>query len=128
MDELRNALEDKDESIKNLTNQINEYQSKINLILNDKSDEDKNIIIEQLIKEIKSIRQKISDLISFNGRIENYQEFINVINLIKDNSNELIESNDELKEAFDKLNNLIQSFEINNDIAKMKLLREISKD
>ena len=50
------------------------------------------------------------------------------MNLIKDNINDLIESNDELKEAFDKLNNLIKSFEINNDIAKMKLLREISKD
>ena len=85
-------------------------------------------ITKTLIKEIKSIRQKLSHLISFNGRIEKYQEFINVLNLIKDNINELIESNNELKEAYDILNYLIQSFEIYYDIAKMKLLREILKD
>jgi hypothetical protein len=127
MDELRNALEDKEELVKNLSNQISEYQSKTDLILNNNSEEDKNTIIEILINEVKAIRQKIIDLISFNGRIDNYQEFINVINLIKNNVNDL-DDNDDLKDAFGRLNVLINSFEINDDIAKMKLLREISKE
>ena len=127
MDELRNALEDKEELVKNLSNQISEYQSKTDLILNNNSEEDKNTIIEILINEVKAIRQKIIDLISFNGRIDNYQEFINVINLIKNNVNDL-DDNDDLKDAFGRLNILINSFEINDDIAKMKLLREISKE
>ena len=127
MDELRNALEDKEELVKNLSNQISEYQSKTDLILNNNSEEDKNTIIEILINEVKAIRQKIIDLISFNGRIDNYQEFINVINLIKNNVNDL-DDNDDLKDAFGRLNILINSFEINDDITKMKLLREISKE
>ena len=44
MDELRNALEDKEELVKNLSNQISEYQSKTDLILNNNSEEDKNTI------------------------------------------------------------------------------------
>ena len=127
MDELRNALEDKEELVKNLSNQISEYQSKTDLILNNNSEEDKNTIIEILMNEVKAIRQKIIDLISFNGRIDNYQEFINVINLIKNNVNDL-DDNDDLKDAFGRLNILINSFEINDDITKMKLLREISKE
>ena len=79
------------------------------------------------MNEVKAIRQKIIDLISFNGRIDNYQEFINVINLIKNNVNDL-DDNDDLKDAFGRLNILINSFEINDDITKMKLLREISKE
>ena len=128
MDDLRNALEDKDELVKNLSNQITEYQSKCDLILNNISNEDKDKKIEILIKEIKVIRQKIIDMISFNGRIENYHEFVNVINRIKNNVFEYIDSNEELQDSFEKLNNLMICCQINDDIANMKLIREISKD
>jgi hypothetical protein len=128
MDDLRNALEDKDELIKNLSNQISEYQSKCNLILKNISNEDKDKKIEILIKEIKVIRQKIIDMISFNGRIENYHEFVNVINQIKNNVFEYINSNEELQDAFEKLDNLMICCQINDDISNMKLIRELSKD
>ena len=128
MDDLRNALEDKDELIKNLSNQINQYQNKCDLILKNVSNEDKDKKIEILIKEIKVIKQKIIDLISFNGRIENYNEFVNVINLIKNNINQFIDSNDELNDAIQKLDNLMSCYQVKDDISKMKLLREISKD
>ena len=128
MEELRNNLEDKEEIIINLSAQINEYKSKCDLILNNISNEDKDKKIEILINEIKALRKQILSLISFNGRIENYNEFINVINLIKNNFNEYIENNDELKDAFQKLDNLIDLYSINDNIAKIKLLREISKN
>ena len=50
-----------------------------------------------------------------------------MIHLIKNNFNEYIENNNELKDAFQKLDNLIDLYSINVNIAKIKLLREISK-
>ena len=83
LEEFKNILNEKDEMIISLETQLNEYKKKCDDILSGKSKETKDKQIEILINEVNSIRKKILNEISYNNRISNFDEFIEVLEKIK---------------------------------------------
>ena len=120
LDEFKNMLNEKDEMIISLETQLNEYKKKCDDILSGKSKETKDKQIEILINEVNSIRKKILNDISYNNRINNFDEFIGVLETInKLNSGKV---GPEIKDAFSKLNDLIKIYKENNENINNKIL------
>ena len=111
-----------------LSDQIAEYQSQCDDIIAGKSLKEKEEQIKLLISEVKAIRGKILNIITFNKRISNFDEFINCVDLIQqiknDNSSD---NNNKIKIAFEKINYLIDIYKQNNEDYYNKLIREIFK-
>jgi hypothetical protein len=99
--------------IMNLSQQIKEYQSKVDNIIIGKSPEEKEEQIKILINEVKGVRKRILNIITFEGRIKEMDELIDILNEIK---GEIKESrNNKIKEGYEKLNELINNYQKNND-------------
>ena len=64
-------------------NQIKVYQSKCDDIIMGKSEESKDNQIKRLLNEVKAIRKRILSIITLNGRISNYDEFVEALKCIK---------------------------------------------
>ncbi len=97
----------------NLSEQIKEYQSKVDKIIIGKSLEEKDEQIKLLVNEVKGVRSRILNIITFEGRIQNMEELIAILNEIK---KEISESkNNHIKEAYKKLNDLIENYQLNNE-------------
>jgi len=76
---FNNIINEKQSKIMSLEDQLKEYQNKTNDIIVGKSDETKDKQIQILINEINSIRTKILNDISYNNRIQNFDEFIGAV-------------------------------------------------
>ena len=112
IEKLKNKIKQQENLLISLTNQLNEYQSKTDNIINTNNNDDNEKIIP-LIKEVKSIRQRIIDIVTFNNRIDNFDEFIKILEDIKNNIN--------YEENMNKLNGLIEHYKKNNDKSILKL-------
>ena len=77
-----------------------------------------------LINEINSIRTKILNDISYNNRIQNFEDFISAVEKINELNNEIIEP--EIQDAFSKLNQLIEIYKANDVNLYNKLMEELS--
>lgn len=99
--------------IMNLSQQIKEYQSKVDNIIIGKSNEEKEEQIKILINEVKGVRKRFLSIITFEGRIKEMDELIDILNEIK---GEIKESkNSKIKGLYEKLNELINKYQMNND-------------
>jgi hypothetical protein len=117
-------INEKQSKIISLEDQLKEYQNKTNDIMAGKSDETKDKQIQILINEINSIRAKILNDISYNNRIQNFEEFIRAVEKINELNNEIIEP--EIQDAFSKLNQLIEIYKKNDDNLFNKLMEELN--
>ena len=91
-----------------LTDQIKEYESENTEIINGLSDIEKDKQIKILCNEVKVIRKRIFNILTFNDTINNFKEFENIINKLLEHFNN-INSKDEIKNILSKLEFLIQS-------------------
>jgi hypothetical protein len=99
--------------IMNLSQQIKEYQSKVDNIIIGKSSEEKEEQIKILINEVKGVRKRILNIITFEGRVKEMDELIDILNVIKEEIKE--SKNNKIKEGYEKLNELINNYQKNND-------------
>ena len=63
--------------------QIQNYQAECDLVINNQSQEDIGKQLKILINEINALRGKINDIVTFDQRISNFDEFIKIIEKIK---------------------------------------------
>jgi len=123
MNNLQLLINQKEEQIIILTNQINEYQSKCDDIIMGNNSENKDEQIKLLLNEVKAIRNKIQDILTFEGRIDNYEEFIKLFSQLIDylDKNE----NEEIKIICEKFNYLMENYELNGIRFYNRIMQEI---
>ena len=123
MNNLQLLINQKEEQIIILTNQINEYQSKCDDIILGNNPENKDEQIKLLLNEVKGIRNKIQDILTFEGRIDNYEEFIKLFSQLIDylDKNE----NEEIKIICEKFNYLMENYELNGIRFYNRIMQEI---
>ena len=123
LNNMKSLLSQKEEEIIILTEQIKEYQSKCDDIIIGNSPEEKDEQIKLLLNEVKSIRNKIQNILSFEGRINNFGEFMNVISKIikylEDSENE------DIKILCEKLKFLGENYELNGQKFYNIIMQEI---
>ena len=112
---LKKALYEKDKLLMDLTLQIKEYQSQSDDIILGKSNKKKEKQIEILLKEVKGIRKRLLNIVTFNERIHNLDEFINNLEIIQTLENQI--KNKEAKKAFEQLKLYIEEYKLNNEMA-----------
>ena len=118
MEKLKNKIKQQENILISLTNQLKEYQSKTDNIINANGNNDNENILT-LIKEVKSIRQRILDIVTYNNKIDNFDEFIKILENIKNNIN--------YEENMNKLNELIEHYKKNNDKSILDLYDQFYK-
>ena len=123
MNNLQLLINQKEEQIIILTNQINEYQSKCDDIIMGNNSENKDEQIKLLLNEVKAIRNKIQDILTFEGRIDNYEEFIKLFSQLIDylDKNE----NEDIKIICEKFNYLMENYELNGIRFYNRIMQEI---
>ena len=123
MNNLQKLISQKEEQIIILTDQVNEYQSKCDEIIMGNNSKNKDEQIKLLFNEVKSIRNKIQNILTFEGRIDNYDEFIKLfsqlINYLENNENE------EIKIICEKFKYLMENYELNGIIFYNRIIQEI---
>ena len=123
MNNMRTLLFEKDLIIINLSSQIRGYQSKVDDIILGKTEESKDKQIQILLNEVKGIRKKILNIITIDDRITNFDEFIEAIKTIQQLESKNKDKN--IDKAFDKLTELIEIYQQNNDNAHSKFVEDI---
>ena len=122
---LKSLIMQKEEQIIILTNQLNEYQSKCDDIIKGNILLKKDEQIKLLLNEVKSIRSKIQNILSFEGRIDNYEDLMDIISkLIKYFEENKIE-NEDIKIIFDKLKFLAENYELYGQQFYNRIIQEI---
>ena len=122
---LKSLIMQKEEQIIILTNQLNEYQSKCDDIIKGNISLKKDEQIKLLLNEVKSIRSKIQNILSFEGRIDNYEDLMGIISkLIKYFEENKIE-NEDIKIIFDKLKFLAENYELYGQQFYNRIIQEI---
>ena len=123
MNNLQALINQKEEQLIILTNQLNEYQSNCDDIIMGNSLEKKDEQIKLLFNEVKSIRSKIQDILSFEDRIDNYEEFLKIISeLIKYTEKN---QNEEIKLICQKLKSHFENYELNGIKFYNRIMQEI---
>ena len=72
-----------------LTLQIKEYQSKSDDIILGKTNKNMEKQIEILLNEVKGIRKRLLNIVTFNDRINNFDDFINNIEIIQNSGSKI---------------------------------------
>ena len=110
-----------------LTDQIKEYESENTEIINGLSDIEKDKQIKILCNEVKVIRKRIFNILTFNDTINNFKEFENIINKLLEHFN-YINSKDEIKNILSKLEFLIQSYKENEEKNNEEIMKNINNN
>ena len=120
---LQKIINQKEEQIIILTEQIKEYESKCDDIIIGNTEEEKDIQIKLLLIEVKSIRNKLLNILNFQGRIQNYEDFMRILNklILYLNKNE----NEEIKIICQKLKFLAENYELSGQKYYNKIMQEI---
>ena len=79
MNKIQKLITQKEEQIIILTEQLKEYQSKCDEVMMGKTMENKDEQIKILLNEVKSLRSKIQNILTFEGRITDYDELMDII-------------------------------------------------
>ena len=123
MNNLKSLISKKEEEIIILSDQIKEYQNKCDDIIIGNSQEAKEEQIKLLLNEVNSIRTKIQNILTFEGRINNYEEFMDmiskVIKYLEENENE------EMKIICEKLKFLWENYELYGQKFYNRIMQEI---
>ena len=120
---LKSIISEKEKLIIDYSEQIKEYQSQCDDIILGNTQEEKDEQIKKLLNEVKAIRSRLLNIISFQGRINDFEEFLEVINKIKDY---IYKSKDsKILQSYEKLNLLVENYELNGQKYYNKLIQEI---
>ena len=117
---LKEILNEKDKLLMDLTLQIKEYQSESDDIILGKTNKKKEKQLEILLKEVKGVRKRLLNMVTFNDRINNFDDFINNIEIIQNLENKIKDK--EAKKAFEQLKLFIDEYKLNNDMAYNEFL------
>ena len=117
---LKEILNEKDKLLMDLTLQIKEYQSESDDIILGKTNKKKEKQLEILLKEVKGVRKRLLNMVTFNDRINNFDDFINNIEIIQNLENKIKDK--EAKKAFEKLKLFIDEYKLNNEMAYNEFL------
>ena len=123
MNKFQTLITEKEEQIIILADQLKEYQSKCDNIIIGKTLENKDELIKLLLNEVKSIRSKIQNILTFEGRITDYEEFMNIMLQMK----KYLEKNEnmEMKLLYEKLEYLVENYELNGQKFDNRIIQEI---
>ena len=120
---LKHIINEKENIIMDFSEQIKEYQSQCDDIIAGNSMEEKDEQIKMLINEVKGIRTRLQNLISFEGRINDFDEFLDIMRKIK---NYIYKSDDkDIKQYYEQLNLLVETYELNGQKFYNKIIQEI---
>jgi hypothetical protein len=120
---LKQIINEKENIIMDFSEQIKEYQSQCDDIIAGNSMEEKDEQIKMLINEVKGIRTRLQNLISFEGRINDFDEFLDIMRKIK---NYIYKSDDkDIKQYYEQLNLLVETYELNGQKFYNKIIQEI---
>jgi hypothetical protein len=120
---LKQIINEKENIIMDFSEQIKEYQSQCDDIIAGNSMEEKDEQIKMLINEVKGIRSRLQNLISFEGRINDFDEFLDIMRKIK---NYIYKSDDkDIKQYYEQLNLLVETYELNGQKFYNKIIQEI---
>ena len=122
--EFKKIVLNKYKLIISLTNQIKEYEVKCTDILNNISEEEKNKQIEILINEVNSKRKQIFDILTFNGLINNFEEFENVVNQIISQYNNFC-CKENVQNNLKKLDFLVSNYRENEKKNNLEILNKL---
>ena len=120
MKNLKEVIYQKDKILMDLTLQIKEYQSECDDIILGKSNKSKEKQIEILLKEVNGIRKRLLNIVTLNDRINNFEDFINDIEIIQKLENKIKDK--EAKKAFEQLKLFIDEYKLNNEMAYNEFL------
>ena len=123
LNNLKSLISKKEQEIIILTDQIKEYQSKCDDIIIGKSSEIKDEQIKLLLNEVNSIRSKILNILSFEGRISNYEEFMDIISKVIKYLEE--NKNEEMKTICEKVKFLGENYELNGQKFYNRIIQEV---
>ena len=85
--------------------------------------EEKDEQIKMLINEVKGLRSRLQNLISFEGRINDFDEFLDIMKKIK---NYIYKSDDkDIKQYYEQLNIIVETYELNGQKFYNKIIQEI---
>ena len=124
IENLKKIVLTKYKLIISLTDQIREYEVKCTDILNGLSEEEKDKQIELLINEVNAKRKKIFDILTFNGLIDNFEEFEKVVNQIISQFNNK-NSKENVESSLKKLDFLINSYKENERKSDIEILNKL---
>ena len=124
IENLKKIVLTKYKLIISLTDQIREYEVKCTDILNGLSEEEKDKQIELLINEVNAKRKKIFDILTFNGLIDNFEEFEKVVNQIISQFNNK-SSKENVESSLKKLDFLINSYKENERKSDIEILNKL---
>ena len=123
INKLKSIINEKEKLIIIFSDQIKEYQSHCDDIIIGNSIEEKDEQIKILLNEVKGIRSRLQNLVSFEGRINDFDEFLEIINKIRDY---IYKSDDkEIQQYYEHLNILVENYELNGQKYYNKLIQEI---
>ena len=125
MNNYKSLIEQKEKEIIILTEQIKEYNSECDEIILGNTSKNKDEQIKLLINEVKSIRSKIDNILSFEGRIDNFEEFLKIYSKLIEFLEKEEDKYDEIKLITEKLKFLGENYEINGEIFYNKIMQEI---
>ena len=120
---LQDLLTQKEQQIIILSDQIKEYQSKCDEIIIQNSSYKKDEQIKLLLNEVKSLRNKMQNILSFEGRIDNYEELMEIISKIIKYLEQ--SENEDLKLLSEKIKFLAENYELNGQKFHNKIMQEI---
>ena len=127
IENLKEFILQKYKLIIQLTDQIKELESENTEIINGLSDIEKDKQIKILCNEVKVIRKRIFNILTFNDTINNFKEFENIINKLLEHFNN-INSKDEIKNILSKLEFLIQSYKENEEKNNEEIMKNINNN
>ena len=123
MNNLKSLISKKEEEIIILSDQIKEYKNKCDDIIIGNSQEAKEEQIKLLLNEVNSIRTKIQNILTFEGRINNYEEFMELISkmvkYLEENENE------EMKIICEKLKVIAENYKLYGQQFYNRIMQEI---
>ena len=117
----------KNEEINSLSSQLKIYQMKSSLIIEGKSTLPQQQQIQCLINEINVLKQRINELLTFNNRVDSFDDLIITLNSIISIISEHKKKDKSFENDFIKLTNLLQTYSKNNDSICNSIIEDMYK-
>lgn len=127
LNHFKEVLIQKNEEIKSLSSQLKTYHMKSAFIIEGKSTLPQQQQVQCLINEINVLKQRIKELLTFNYRIDSFDDLIIILNSIMSIINEHKKKDKSFESDYNKLNNLLKIYSKNNDSICNSIIEDMYK-